>query len=333
MARIEKTVFICYRRDDLPWALAVYKDLTYHGYDVFFDFMSINSGSFEDVIIGNIKARAHFLIILTPSTLERCAIPGDWVRREIENAMKNTRNIVPLMFENFDFNDSSVAKSLTGDLAILNRYNGLRMPSEYFDEGMDRLRERFLNVPLNAVLKPLTDEIENATKQQKDAAESEISKLLSAPLISEKTNLPAVEQPNKEPRRVNKELRNLTGSTFHVETPVGKVFVTINEHGKDQPFEVFINTSKGGSETAAVTEAIGRLISLVLRGSESIEPLERLQEVAEQLNGIGGGRFVGLGNNRIRSLPDGIGQVFNQYLQGKPSVDDDRKSENNRPNS
>ena len=59
--------------------------------------------------------------------------------------------------------------------------------------------------------------------------------------------------------------RALTGKTYNIETPVGKAFITINENGGDQPFEAFINTAKAGSETAAVSEAIGRLISYILR--------------------------------------------------------------------
>ena len=84
MGRIEKTVFISYRRTNLPWALAIYQNLTTNGYDVFFDFESINSGDFEQIILGAIRARAHFLVLLTPSALERCNEPGDWLRREIE---------------------------------------------------------------------------------------------------------------------------------------------------------------------------------------------------------------------------------------------------------
>ncbi len=38
MARIEKTVFISYRRVDVYAALAVYQDLSSKGYDVFFDY-------------------------------------------------------------------------------------------------------------------------------------------------------------------------------------------------------------------------------------------------------------------------------------------------------
>ena len=113
--------------------------------------------------------------------------------------------------------------------------------------------------------------------------------------------------------------RVLTGRTYNVETPVGKAFVTINENGGEQPFEAFINTAKAGSETAAVSEAIGRLISYILRMVSPVKPTDRLREVVRQLTGIGGGRSLGLGPNRVRSLPDGIGQVFDMYLRDKRS--------------
>jgi hypothetical protein len=44
MERAEKTVFISYRRTNIPWALAIFQNLTQHGYDVFFDYNGIASG-------------------------------------------------------------------------------------------------------------------------------------------------------------------------------------------------------------------------------------------------------------------------------------------------
>jgi hypothetical protein len=77
MERIEKTVFISYRRTIVPWALAIFQVLTHHGYDVFFDYTGLVSGDFESVILENVRARAHFLVLLTPSALDRCGDPND----------------------------------------------------------------------------------------------------------------------------------------------------------------------------------------------------------------------------------------------------------------
>ena len=109
--------------------------------------------------------------------------------------------------------------------------------------------------------------------------------------------------------------RSLAGFTYSSQTPLGKAFITINENGGSQPFEVFINTAKAGSDTAAVSEAIGRLISYILRMSAQVEPSKRLYHIHRQLSGIGGGRPLGFGPNRVRSLPDGLAQVLAEYLQ------------------
>ena len=89
----QKTVFISYRRTNFYTALAVYQDLTKHGYDVFFDYESIDSGDFETVIFENIRYRAHFVVILSPSALERLGEKNSVMRREVELAIDEKRNI------------------------------------------------------------------------------------------------------------------------------------------------------------------------------------------------------------------------------------------------
>jgi ribonucleoside-diphosphate reductase alpha chain len=117
-------------------------------------------------------------------------------------------------------------------------------------------------------------------------------------------------QATKKPRP-----RHLEGFTYSIQTPLGKTYVTINENGDQQPFEVFINTAKAGSDTAAVSEAIGRSLSYILRMSSPIPPRQRLEEVYQQYSGIGGRRPTGFGPNRVRSLPDGIAQALQEYLE------------------
>lgn len=61
MGRIEKTVFISYRRHDAGWANAVFIDLTHHGYDVFIDYDGIGSGIFETAILETLEREHTFL--------------------------------------------------------------------------------------------------------------------------------------------------------------------------------------------------------------------------------------------------------------------------------
>ena len=92
------------------------------------------------------------------------------------------------------------------------------------------------------------------------------------------------------------------------ETPVGKLFLTLNTL-EGHPVELFAQIGKAGSDVSAFTEAIARLISIALRSG--VDP----QEVADQLQGIGGSRAIGFGPNRVRSVPDAIGQFLDEYLQ------------------
>lgn len=169
MARIEKTVFISYRRKDISWALAVYQYLTNLNYDVFFDYKSIPSGDFSQIIVSNIRARAHFLLILTPTALDRCNEPGDWLRREIETAVDEKRNIIPLFLEGFTFNSLPVAEKLTGKLKTISFYNGLDIPSGYFIEAMDRLSQRYLDIPLDTVIHPISVDVQKLVKEEQYA--------------------------------------------------------------------------------------------------------------------------------------------------------------------
>jgi ribonucleoside-diphosphate reductase alpha chain len=106
----------------------------------------------------------------------------------------------------------------------------------------------------------------------------------------------------------------LQGQTYRINTPLGTAYVTVNCNGEGEPFEVFLNVGKAGSDTAAVAEAIGRLISLILRVPSPLPARRRLQQVVKQLRGIGGGRPTGFGRDRVQSLPDGVAQVLAEFL-------------------
>jgi len=102
----------------------------------------------------------------------------------------------------------------------------------------------------------------------------------------------------------------LTGVTYKAESPSGKVYVTINEDGKGDAFEVFINHGKSGSDLMALADALGRMISFVLRIHSPVPSRERVREIVSELTGIGGSKSIGFGPNRVRSLPDAIAKVL-----------------------
>jgi hypothetical protein len=144
----------------------------------------IASGNFEAVILENIRARAHFLVLLTPTALERCGDPKDWMRREIEAALDSQRNIVPVMLAGFDFGTPATASQLTGKLAALKEYNGLPIPKGYFSPAMERLRNKFLSVSLDTVLHPASLSAQQAATEQKDKATMALGNVLHQPWLS-----------------------------------------------------------------------------------------------------------------------------------------------------
>ena len=154
MAAPPPTVFLSYRRNVSSFiARAVFQDLHQHGYDVFMDVESIDSGQFDTIILAQIEARAHFVVILTHGTLEGCQELDDWLRREIEYAMELRRNIVPVLVNGFSFDDTTYTY-LTGRLRDLPRYSGPTLFHDYFDAAMERLRTRFLKQPVEGSITP-----------------------------------------------------------------------------------------------------------------------------------------------------------------------------------
>ena len=106
----------------------------------------------------------------------------------------------------------------------------------------------------------------------------------------------------------------LRGRTLKLNSPLGDLYVTINEDDGGRPFEVFCTLGKAGGAATADAEAIGRLISLALRSGIPVSA------VKDQLRGVSSDRAVGVGPNKVLSLPDAIGQAIERYLEEKEGV-------------
>ena len=95
-------IFLSYRRKDASGHsnVAVSRTFKYafehHGYEVFFDFSDCTREFFADSIIPAIRTCRYFVLVLTKGCLERCKEKGDWLRREIEEALRFNRTIIPI---------------------------------------------------------------------------------------------------------------------------------------------------------------------------------------------------------------------------------------------
>ena len=153
----------------------------------------------------------------------------------------------------------------------------------------------------------------------KDAMAEVLSRIAELETELERTRgqLHDVEAENLQRRAKRSRPDLLKGSTRRIESPLGTMYVTITEDERGQPFEVFMSLGKAGGALMADVEAIGRLISLALRSGVP------LKEIYRQLRGISSDRAVGLGPNKVMSVPDAIGIAIEKWMQDKQGVQQD----------
>ena len=99
----------------------------------------------------------------------------------------------------------------------------------------------------------------------------------------------------------------LQGFTEVIKTGYGNLYVTVNTF-ETRPVEVFVQIGKSGYSTMADAEATGRLVSLALRSGIGVE------DVVEQLEGIGGSSPVFSDGKLVMSIPDAIATVLKKHF-------------------
>ena len=75
-----------------------------------------------------------------------------------------------------------------------------------------------------------------------------------------------------------------------------------------------MSLGKAGGALMADVEALGRLISLALRSGIP------MKEIYRQLRGISSDRVIGLGPNKILSVPDAVGIAIERWMQEKQGI-------------
>lgn len=113
-----------------------------------------------------------------------------------------------------------------------------------------------------------------------------------------------------EPKPRKRSNPIMTSLSARQMTALGSCYVNVTYDNQFEPLEVFVTSGKAGSDVASLAEGLGRVISMNLRLPSVTSPTERLAELAEQLNGIGGSDSVGFGKNKIKSLPDAVGKAL-----------------------
>ena len=99
----------------------------------------------------------------------------------------------------------------------------------------------------------------------------------------------------------------LHGFTEKVKTSRGTLYVTVNTmNGK--PIEVFANIGKSGGDISALSEAIGRLISIALQNGVHVK------SIINTLISITGAQPIWNNGRLIKSVPDAIAQILRDHF-------------------
>lgn len=94
-------IFLSYRRSDGKLLARLLKEsLEKRGYRVFLDMDELLDSVFDEHIIQAIQSTPIFLLLMTKQCFSRCHNPNDWVRMEIEYAVRTGKNIIPINPDN-----------------------------------------------------------------------------------------------------------------------------------------------------------------------------------------------------------------------------------------
>ena len=121
---------------------SIYQRLINSGYAAFLDLEQLKSGKFNVKLLAVIEQCRDFVLILPPHALDRCVNEDDWVRQEIEHALKCGKNIIPIMLRGFEWPQPD---ELPESLQELPNYNGISASDHnVFVENVERLKRHFL---------------------------------------------------------------------------------------------------------------------------------------------------------------------------------------------
>ena len=108
----------------------------------------------------------------------------------------------------------------------------------------------------------------------------------------------------------------MTGKTYRIKTGYGKLYVTVNNDERGEPFEVFATIGKSGGFFQEQSEAICKLVSLSLRAGVKAD------EVIDDLKGIRGPMPVFTDKGTVLSLPDALGKILEQHVTATRDVEE-----------
>jgi ribonucleoside-diphosphate reductase alpha chain len=201
-----------------------------------------------------------------------------------------------------EFTDSSISKTVNAP----NSYEVADVEELYtlaYDLGCKGITF-FRDGSRTPVLSRVEEKKEEETKK---SAESDQANSAAVPIEMHPRKRPAV----------------VAGVTVKKLTARGELYVTINAVGEGEdkrPIEIFLTLGKAGTADQAYLEALARSITLGLRSGVPIK------EHYKHLRGIGSLDVMGIGPNRVLSVPDAIAQVIAEIYEIPTGINGDGKN-------
>jgi class 3 adenylate cyclase len=131
--------FFSYRREGGSPVVRSVQQALKEEFRIFVDVDRLGTGHFDTRLLDTIAAAPNFVVFLSPGSLDRCAQDEDWLRKEIAQAIRTARNIVPVMLPGFSF---PPRETLPEDIRDMTRHDAVEYSHRYFNAMVEKIRER-----------------------------------------------------------------------------------------------------------------------------------------------------------------------------------------------
>ena len=135
-------IFISYKRKSLATANNLYYRLTTRGYSTFFDLDEMKKDNFDVQLLHYIENAKDVFVILEEGSLDACKTEEwnkDWFCKEIAHAIKNKRNIIPILLGGYQMPNIDM---FPDELKELTLKNAPEFSFSYFEEYLNKLVEK-----------------------------------------------------------------------------------------------------------------------------------------------------------------------------------------------
>ena len=132
-------IFISYRRDTgiyIARTLRQSIERENPSLRIFIDSDELSGGNFNEALLKNIEETPNFIFVMSQGALDRCQNPDDWVRRELAQALRLGKRVIPVFEEGVKFPDRH---ELPEDIRAVVDHNGVEYSPHYHQEAIKKI--------------------------------------------------------------------------------------------------------------------------------------------------------------------------------------------------